>query len=343
MDVPDPRRPAEVGATLVALAVERFGGPVELAAPAEALGAGFDSHIHTATLTGPTLPTAWRAPLVVRLLPAVDRIDQARAEADVQGWCAQQGYPAPEVLLVLDPGEGFGLPTQVMARAPGRTVLDTLQARPWRAGALVDQLAELHVRLHALPLDGWPTSAEPAALVDKRLSLPRRVLAEGGAPPGLADALDAVAALVPIAIDGEPVVCHGDFHPLNVVVDGPDAAVIDWTDAGLGPREADVARTLLLFHVAAVAADGRAARVILGRVGPILSRRYARAYTRSAPLDERRMLAWEALHAVHGWAQVHTLHTGGFDGATSADAGKVPSGLTAFLSDRVDRALAELI
>lgn len=337
----DPRRPAEVGTALVALATERFGGPVTLAAPAERLGDGLDSFIHTATLAGPTLPAPWREPLVVRLLPSVDRAEQARAEADVQRWCAERGYPVPDVLRVLGPDDAFGRPGQVMVRAPGGTILDAVKARPWRAFGLVDRLAALHVRLHSLPTDGWPGPAGPTALVDKRLSLPRRVVAEGG-PAELARALDAVAPLVAIAATGEPVVCHGDFHPLNVVVDGDAVAVIDWTDAGLGPREGDVARTLLLFHVVAVVADGRAERAVLGRVGPVLARRYARAYARSGPLDERRMLAWEALHAVHGWAQVHTLHAGGFDGETSADAARVPPGLVTFLQGRVDRALAAL-
>ncbi len=337
----DPSRSTDVGAALVAVAAERFGGPVTLAAPAERLGDGLDSFIHTAILAGPALPAAWREPLVVRLLPSVDRAAQAHAEADAQRWCATQGYPVPEILLVAEPDDVFGRPAQVMARAPGGTVLDAVKARPWQAFRLVDRLAALHVQLHSLPTDGWPGSTGPMALVDKRLSLPRRTVEEGG-PAELAEALDRVAPLVPIAAEGEAVVCHGDFHPLNVVVDGPDAVVIDWTDAGLGPREGDVARTLLLFHVVAVVADSRVERAVLGRVGPRLARRYARTYARSGPLDERRMLAWEALHAVHGWAQVHTLHTGGFDGETSADASKVPPGLVDFLRGRVDRALAAL-
>ena len=38
-------------------------------------------------------------------------------------------------------------------------------------------------------------------------------------------------------MEGPHVVCNGDFHPLNVMVDGDRASVIDWTDAGLGPRQ----------------------------------------------------------------------------------------------------------
>lgn len=341
MSTVDPRSPTELGDALVAVAAERFGQPVALAEPASAIGEGFASHIVGVTLTGAGLPESWRRPLVLRLLPEVRRMDQARAEADVQRWCAQQGYPVPELLAVLEPDEGFGLPAHVMQRVPGVTVLDALKAKPWRVASLMGDLVALHLRLHALPTDGWPASTEPLALVDKRLGLSRRVVA-GGGPTELADALDAVAALAPIAVDGPMVVCHGDFHPLNVVVDGPKAVVIDWTDAGLGPREADVSRTVLLFRVAALAAEGRVDRLVLGRVGPVLARRYRRAYERSVPLDARRMLAWEALHAVHGWAQVHTVHAGGVDGTSSAEADEVPAALAEFFRRRVEHAVAEL-
>jgi hypothetical protein len=50
------------------------------------------------------------------------------------------------------------------------------------------------------------------------------------------------------------------------------------------------------------------------------------------------MRAWEGLHALHGWAQVLTLHEGGFDGETSADAARVPAGLQAFLQGRFEAA-----
>lgn len=337
----DPRDPAAVGAALVAVATERFGGPVTLADPAVAIGAGLDSHIVAATLTGPSLPSAWRVPLVVRLLPEVGRMPQAEAEAAVQRWCAERGYPVPAVLAVLEPAAGFDLPAQIMERIDGVTVLDAIRARPWRLGSLLGAMAELQLRLHALPVDGWPTSSDPMALVDKRLGLPRRVAAERGPGP-LADALDAVAALAPVAAGGEAVVCHGDLHPLNVLVSGAQQSVIDWTDAGLGPREADVSRTLLLFHVAALAATGRIERAVLGRAGPAMARRYERAYARNVTLDPERMLAWEALHAVHGWAQVELLHAGGFDGASSADPARVSVALADHLRGRVQQVLADL-
>ena len=125
-------------------------------------------------------------------------------------------------------------------------------------------------------------------MVDHRLSLPRQVVAQLDRPD-LAAALRQAEELAPRALDGPPVVCHGDFHPLNVMVDGERASVIDWTDAGLGPREADVARTALIFHIAAVAANSAVERAVLKVAGPRLSRRYLRTYEAGSRLDPARM------------------------------------------------------
>jgi aminoglycoside phosphotransferase (APT) family kinase protein len=342
MTAADPRDAQAAAACLARLAGERFGGAVAVRGAPAPIGAGFDSYIHLVELAGAALPAAWTGPLVLRLLPSADRHEQAEREAAVQGWCAAQGYPAPEVLAVFGPDEGFGLPAQVMERAPGATALDALKARPWRAVALVDQLARLQLQLHALPVDGWPGTADASALAQQRLGLPRRVAGRTGAPD-LQAALARVEAIIPIAVDDpHPVVCHGDFHPLNVVVDGPSGMVIDWTDAGLGPREADLARTLLLFHVAALAAGSTLERVALQRIGPLLAGRHRRTYEQGAVLDRRRLMAWEAMHALHGWSQVVMLHAGGFEGSSSAEATDVPLALGDYLRTRVEQALAEL-
>jgi aminoglycoside phosphotransferase (APT) family kinase protein len=141
---------------------------------------------------------------------------------------------------------------------------------------------------------------------------------------------------------GPAVVCHGDFHPLNVMVDGERASVIDWTDAGLGPREADVSRTALVFHIAAIVAGNAIERAVLKVAGPRLSRRYLHTYAKGASLDAERMGIWEVLHGVHGWAQVEMLHAGGFEGSSSAEPAKVPASVGTFLRERVQRTLAGL-
>ena len=342
MEPVDPRDPAAVAAAVAGWASGRFGGPVEVVGDPSSIGVGFDSYIHRLDLRGASLPADWRVPLIVRLLPTPDRAPQAEREATVQHWCAGKGYAAPRVLAVLEPDDLLGLPTQVMERAPGTTMLDAFSSKPWRARALVDQLAGLALRLHSLPTSEWPEDdRSDTTLVDRRLGLPRRVVAEFDRPE-LTAALQSADELGRATLDGPAVVCHGDFHPLNVMVDGDHASVIDWTDAGLGPREADVARTLILFHVAAIAAGSRVERVALKLAGPRLARRYHRTYQAGAALDPRRLQVWDLLHAVHGWAQVEMLHAGGFDGASSADVTRVPLSLRDYLRSRVERSLTTL-
>jgi aminoglycoside phosphotransferase (APT) family kinase protein len=43
-------------------------------------------------------------------------------------------------------------------------------------------------------------------------------------------------------------VCHGDFHPINIIVTEDRAVVIDWFDASRGDPAIDVVRTLIFLQ-----------------------------------------------------------------------------------------------
>ncbi|MDT4868012.1 Phosphotransferase enzyme family protein [compost metagenome] len=70
--------------------------------------------------------------------------------------------------------------------------------------------------------------------------------------------------------------CHGDFHPFNIMVDGDRLGIIDWLDATIGPPEADIARTYLLvaLHL------------------PEVAERYLAAMTDDLTMDLRRVMDW---------------------------------------------------
>src|SRR5690606_35013519 len=135
-----------------------------------------------------------------------------------------------------------------------------------------------------------------------RLRLPRRVVAETG-EADLVAALALVESWTGRLRDAAPSLCHGDFHPLNLLVDGEAVAVIDWTDAGVGDRHCDVARTATLFHLAPIAASNALERRVLAVAGPVLGRRYLRGYRERAPLDPGRVALWRPVHLLHDWSQ----------------------------------------
>jgi aminoglycoside phosphotransferase (APT) family kinase protein len=295
--------PEAAASALGEFLAERYGAPVEQARPPQALGEGFDCQVYSVHLNGVALPREWATPIVLRIPPLVSRFPLLGRETRLQEWCAAAGYPAPRPLGLFAPGEVLDLPVQVLEEVPGVSLMKSMMASPWRVPDLVGRLARLHVALHRLPVPGWADANDPQwSLVERRLALVRHVVAEL-AVPEITSGLRAVEQLCPqLAVD-EPTVCQGDFHPLNVLIDGRREYVLDWTDSGLGDRHGDIARTALLFRLASVAAPRAAARIPLRSVVTGLASAYLRAYRQLMPVDTHRLQLWRPVHLLHLWSQ----------------------------------------
>ena len=194
----------------------------------------------------------------------------------------------------------MAFPVQVSERVPGITVAAAMTAAPWRVRRLAGRLGACHAALHRVAVPEW---AGEWSLVGNRLRLPRRLAADGSVP-GLAEGLERTECLLPRLEVSSPAVCHGDFQPGNVLVDGdvPGLSVIDWTDAGVGDRHGDVARTAWVFYLAAAAATDPGRRVALRALAPVVSRAYLSAYRRELPVDAGRLRLWLPVHLLHAWA-----------------------------------------
>jgi aminoglycoside phosphotransferase (APT) family kinase protein len=72
------------------------------------------------------------------------------------------------------------------------------------------------------------------------------------------------------------VVCHGDLHPFNLLVEGDHLTVLDWTPALLAPPARDVGFTSLLLQEPPLIVPA-AVRRIVRRVGGSLARRSVRS------------------------------------------------------------------
>ena len=300
MSIPTAPSPEEVSSALRGWLTDTFGGTVaDVEAPARA-GGGFDFWIYFVRFTGPSLPAEWTAPLVARISPSPARFPHLQRESRLQAWAAEQGYPAPAVLTVLEPGVVFASPVQVVQRVPGVTMTAAMTSRPWLVRSLLGRLGALEAQLHTLPVPDWGNAPE-WSIVDRRLGLVRHVV-ESSSQPALARALEQVDALRSRLGTTEPVVCHGDFHPMNLLVDGDHASVIDWTDAGVGDRHADISRTAWLFRFASVASPHRSERAVLRALAPLLARRFLSSYRRHHDVDRDRIRLWMPLHLLHAWA-----------------------------------------
>ncbi|HYB19023.1 MAG TPA: phosphotransferase [Streptosporangiaceae bacterium] len=261
---------------------------------------GFDFWIYGLHFGGAGLPAQWTVPLIARIPAAAERFPFLERECRLQAWVGAQGYPAPPLLELIPPGELFGSPVQVMQRVAGTRMDDAITAAPSRIPGFAGQLAASQVALHRLPVPDWARAGPGWSLADRKLQLPRVLAAQGLRGP-LAEALDRAEQLVPLLEVPDPVICHGDFHPRNLLVDAGTVWVIDWTEAGIGDRHGDIARTQWLFDFAAVALTGEAGRAV-SQALPALSRDYLFSYRRELPVDAARLRLWMPLQHLQEWA-----------------------------------------
>ncbi len=313
-------------AALVEWVAATVGIAVRDVAVDRSVEAGFDSDIHVVRFDGDGLPDEWRSPLVLRVKSSPAALADATREQELHGWLGDNGYPVPRILAVVEPGVATPGPVQIMQLAPGVTMLDAVTRRPWAVGGLLDRFAALHNRLHLLALDGYPTGED---IVQRRLRLPRRVVAELD-HAGVREGIDRMEVLSDRFHDAPASVCHGDFHPLNLLVDDASIAVIDWTDAVAGDRHCDIARTAALFDIAPIVASNPIERRVLGVVGPRLGASYLRRYRSGLDVDRERLALWTPLHALHDWSQA-------LAGSTRASA--MPADMAGVLQRRFERAL----
>jgi thiamine kinase-like enzyme len=85
-----------------------------------------------------------------------------------------------------------------------------------------------------------------AELPSQRERLKRKI----SAAPGLGDETKERLLQMLERLPSGTSVCHGDFHPENVIMSVRGPVVIDWNDVTQGNPSADVARTSLLLRLA---------------------------------------------------------------------------------------------
>jgi aminoglycoside phosphotransferase (APT) family kinase protein len=278
---------------------------LEYAEGPQPITGGFDTLTYSLRLD--QAPEAFRSPLILRVFradhpsAALSGAERANFESVAQNTIGELGYPAPRVLQTCTDAQIIGAPFLIMERLPGSIMLD-LFFRPSRVWArLPSLLAEAHACLHSLDGAVLRRTIEDSGLPIEALAASdlRQVAArtESASLDGLRPG---VAWLVQHELEETrpPVICHGDFHPLNVLMDkGEVSGVIDWTYVRLADVAYDVGATIALF--------GQGPIDLPGVLQPPANwfrrwvvRRYYRAYRQLRNLDESAVRYYEALRCI---------------------------------------------
>lgn len=159
-------------------------------------------------------------------------------EALVASTVYEAGIPSPRPGGIVEVNGRRGL---LYERLEGISMLEDMNARPWRLFKHARALAQLQSDIHRKAIVELPSYK------DKLRNSIRYA-------PHIADPVrEKVLTLLDLLPEGKNV-CHGDFHPGNVILTREGPIVIDWMTACSGNPWADVARTHLLLTIGAKAA-----------------------------------------------------------------------------------------
>ncbi len=271
--------PAELNAVVDRLRKQFQSPDLRLDGPPQRLGGGFWAEIWSIYFA-PDSVTAIPSRLVLRLAPDPQL---AAWENTIQSGVAKQGYPTPQIYSS-DSAHDDHRAWCVMDFAVGQPLLSglngvrALATLPRLAITLSDTLAQAAADLHKL--DIAPIEFEISKLdhghiraddlidsyLDRIDELPDRSLQLG---------VESLAANRPVV--RTKVICHGDLHPFNVLLNDLGYTVLDWTSAQIADPTFDLAYTYLLLANPPLAAP-RALRPIINWFGRRLANRFISSY-----------------------------------------------------------------
>jgi len=181
---------------------------------------------------------AWGEGQILKLYLSWCPANWAEYEARVARAIAQAGIPCPAVGEIVDVRGRCGI---LYERISGVSMLKDMSLHPWLLLKHARNLASLQAQF---------ASVKVPELVSYREALGRAI----GRAPHLTEALrEKALARLETLPDGQTL-CHGDFHPDNVIISPSGPVVIDWMTAVSGSPWADVARSSMILRIGVKAA-----------------------------------------------------------------------------------------
>jgi len=220
---------------------------------------------------------AWGKGQVLKLFFTTWPVDWIQQEARVARLVHEAGLASPATGDLIEVEERLGI---VYERVDGPSMLEDISRHPWRFVSAARQFTDLHLAMHGRVEMDLPSGRE----------LVSRLLRDA---PRLTDQTkEQLLAKLEQLPDGNTI-CHGDYHPDNILMSGRGPIVIDWMSVTRGPPLADVAGTYLLFRVIEVPPTvGKLSRGLIEVLRRVFLSMYLRRYFESSPHRREQLDGW---------------------------------------------------
>lgn len=170
---------------------------------------------------------------------------------------------------------------EVMERINGNTMLDNLMRHPFNIRNQIVQFAKMHQQI--LSIHGGNNLYSIEEVIEGFRKKPLKVEKE---------IFDFVIQILRGLPTGDSV-CHGDFHPGNILVQGDKKYIIDWSGVHVGNYVSDIAHTyLLMTHVPEIPGQSKILHKIISLAGKYIANLYLKEMHRLLNFDKKEFSKW---------------------------------------------------
>ncbi|MFD1356705.1 aminoglycoside phosphotransferase family protein [Fictibacillus halophilus] len=182
------------------------------------------------------------------------------------------GLPVPAIFKKVKLN---GTTALLYERINGFPLTKKISKQPWTAFKLINQMAKIQVVMHDKEISESPQQKD---ILKQKINLANELTSEEKR------FITEMLSKLPTGNS----LCHGDFHPDNILVTEAGPIIIDWADATQGNRLADLARTLIILQYGGLPSEMKPfkSKAVL-YVRNLLASQYLRSYKRSFdfPID----------------------------------------------------------
>jgi uncharacterized protein (TIGR02172 family) len=185
------------------------------------------------------------------------------------------GIPTPAAGEIVEVNGRRGL---IYERVEGISMLQDMNSHPWTILRHARSLAELQIQIHQQSIPGLPSYKER---LQQSISKTRHL------NENLRDKYLRQVDSLP----DDQVLCHGDYHPGNILITRNGPVIIDWMTACSGCSWTDVARTSLLLTIGSRGA-GKQVSPFIRLAVRLYHRLYLNRYLKTVPDKSNELKRW---------------------------------------------------
>jgi uncharacterized protein (TIGR02172 family) len=216
---------------------------------------------------------------ILKLFTDEIKLDAVKKEYDFSRFVYENNLPTPEPKEIMYEKNRIGI---LYEKINGEPLLKIIMGNVFAIKKIFSKMAELQYKINSIEYDNgaytFKKYLEQAIEENKFITeIERRNMKE----------------YINKLPDGNKV-CHGDFHPENILCTNRKYYIIDWMTGVRGPSAADVARTEMILKNAEI--SGKAMffiRILLRIVQSKMAKTYVKEYCRISGIKKDELDVWK--------------------------------------------------